>query len=72
VFNAHDKASQFYTGSAGVQPKDNLKTAAEPVLVSKARRHDGRFLQMCSHHLAVWTGFRVRGGRDRLGRDNSS
>ena len=30
---------------------DNMKTAVEAIFVGKARRYNGRFLQMCSHHL---------------------
>ena len=28
-----------------------MKTAVEAIFVGRARRYNGRFLQMCSHHL---------------------
>ena len=51
VFDAHDKAFQFYGGICRRGIYDNMKTAVEAIFVGKARRYNGRFLQMCSHHL---------------------
>ena len=51
VFDAHDKAFQFYGGVCRRGIYDNMKTAVEAIFVGKARRYNGRFLQMCSHHL---------------------
>ena len=51
VFDAHDKAFQFYRGVCRRGIYDNMKTAVEAIFVGKARRYNGRFLQMCSHHL---------------------
>ena len=51
VFDAHDKAFQFYGGACRRGIYDNMKTAVEAIHVGKARRYNGRFLQMCSHHL---------------------
>src|SRR5271163_4416058 len=51
VFDAHDKAFRFYGGVCRRSIYDNMKTAVEAIFVGKARRYNGRFLQMCSHHL---------------------
>src|ERR1700683_1369488 len=51
VFDAHAKAFQFYGGICRRGIYDNMKTAVEAIFVGKARRYNGRFLQMCSHHL---------------------
>ena len=51
VFDAHDKAFQFYGGVCRRGIYDNMKTAVEVIFVGKARQYNRRFLQMCSHHL---------------------
>jgi transposase len=51
VFDAHDKAFQFYGGVCHRGIYDNIKTAVEAIFVGKARQYNRRFLQMCSHHL---------------------
>ena len=51
MFDAHDKAFQFSGGVCRRGIYDNMKTAVEAIFVGKARRYNGRFLQMCSHHL---------------------
>jgi len=51
VFDAHDKAFQFYGGVCRRGIYDNMKTAVEAIFVGKARRYNRRFEQMCSHHL---------------------
>ncbi len=51
VFDAHDKAFQFYGGVCRRGIYDNMKTAVEAIFVGKARQYNRRFLQMCSHHL---------------------
>ena len=51
VFDAHDKAFQFYDGVCRRGIYDNMKTAVETIFVGKARQYNRRFLQMCSHHL---------------------
>src|ERR1019366_7743957 len=51
VFDAHDKAFQFFGGVCRRGIYDNTKTAVEAIFVGKARRYNRRFLQMCSHHL---------------------
>jgi transposase len=51
VFDAHDKAFEFYGGVCRRGVYDNMKTAVEAIFVGKARRYNSRFLQMCSHHL---------------------
>src|ERR1700720_4712666 len=51
VFDAHDKAFQFYGGGCRRGIYDNMKTAVEAIFVGKARQYNRRFLQMCSHHL---------------------
>lgn len=51
VFDAHDKAFQFYGGVCRRGIYDNMKTAVEAIFVGRARQYNRRFLQMCSHHL---------------------
>ena len=51
VFDAHDKAFEFYGGVCRRGIYDNMKTAVEAIFVGKARTYNRRFLQMCSHHL---------------------
>ena len=51
VFDAHDKAFEFYGGGCRRGIYDNMKTAVEAIFVGKARQYNRRFLQMCSHHL---------------------
>jgi len=51
VFDAHDKAFEFYGGICRRGIYDNMKTAVEAIFVGKARTYNRRFLQMCSHHL---------------------
>jgi hypothetical protein len=51
VFDAHDKAFEFFGGACQRGIYDNMKTAVEAIFVGKARKYNRRFLQMCSHHL---------------------
>jgi transposase len=51
VFDAHDKAFEFYGGVCRRGIYDNMKTAVEAIFVGKARTYNRRFVQMCSHHL---------------------
>ena len=51
VFDAHDKAFEFYGGVCRRGIYDNMKTAVDAIFVGKARQYNRRFLQMCSHHL---------------------
>ena len=51
VFDAHDKAFEFYGGTCRRGIYDNMKTAVEAIFIGKARQYNRRFLQMCSHHL---------------------
>src|ERR1700722_8091576 len=51
VFDAHDKAFEFYGGICRRGIYDNMKTAVEAIFVGKARKYNRRFLQMCSHYL---------------------
>src|SRR5439155_17286694 len=51
VFDAHDKAFQFYGGVCRRGIYDNMNTAVEAIFVGKARQYNRRFLQMCSHYL---------------------
>jgi transposase len=44
VFDAHDKAFQFYGGVCRRGIYDNMKTAVEAIFVGKARRYNGRFV----------------------------
>ena len=45
VFDAHDKAFQFYGGVCRRGIYDNMKTAVEAIFVGKARRYNARFLK---------------------------
>jgi len=47
VFDAHDKAFQFYGGVCRRGIYDNMKTAGEAILVGKARQYNRRFLRDC-------------------------
>jgi transposase len=51
VFDAHDKAFDFFRGTCTRGIYDNMKTAVEAVFVGKERQYNRRFLQMCSHYL---------------------
>ncbi|HEY1985161.1 MAG TPA: IS21 family transposase [Terracidiphilus sp.] len=51
VFDAHDKAFEFFGGVCRRGIYDNMKTAVEAIFIGKARQYNRRFLQMCSHHL---------------------
>ena len=51
VFDAHEKAFQFYKGSCQRGIYDNMRTAVEAVFVGKERQFNRRFLQLMSHHL---------------------
>lgn len=51
VFDAHDKAFDFFRGTCTRGIYDNMKTAVETVFVGKERQYNRRFLQMCSHYL---------------------
>jgi transposase len=51
VFDAHDKAFQFYGGVCRRGIYDNMKTAVEAIFVGKARQYNRRFMQMCGHYL---------------------
>jgi transposase len=51
VFDAHNRAFEFFKGSCTRGIYDNLKTAVEAVFVGKDRRFNRRFLQMCGHYL---------------------
>lgn len=51
VFDAHDRAFQFFHGACARGIYDNMKTAVETVFLGKDRAFNRRFLQMCSHYL---------------------
>src|SRR5258708_28238770 len=51
VFDAHDKAFQFYGGICRRGIYDNMKTAVEAIFLGKARRYNRRLFQICSHPL---------------------
>lgn len=51
VFDAHEKAFQFFKGAARRGIYDNMRTAVDAVFVGKERRFNRRFLQLMSHHL---------------------
>jgi transposase len=51
VFDAHEKAFQFFKGVAKRGIYDNMKTAVDAVFVGKERAFNRRFSQLLSHHL---------------------
>jgi len=51
VFDAHEKAFQFFKGVPKRGIYDNMKTAVDAVFVGKDRQFNRRFLQLMSHHL---------------------
>jgi len=51
VFDAHEKAFQFFKGSCQRGIYDNMRTAVDAVFVGKERQFNRRFLQLMSHHL---------------------
>jgi transposase len=51
VFDAHNRAFEFFKGSCARGIYDNMKTAVEAVFLGKDRRFNRRFLQMCGHYL---------------------
>jgi transposase len=51
VFDAHERAFQFFGGACCRGIYDNMGTAVDAVFVGKERRFNRRFEQMCSHHL---------------------
>src|ERR1700735_616900 len=46
VFDAHNKAFEFYGGICRRGIYDNMKTAVEAIFVGKARQYNPRFLQL--------------------------
>ena len=51
VFDAHEKAFQFYKGRCQRGIYDNMSTAVDAVFVGKERKFNLRFQQLMSHHL---------------------
>ncbi len=51
VFDAHNRAFEFFGGVCKRGIYDNLKTVVDRVLRGKERRFNPRFLQLCSHYL---------------------
>ena len=51
VFDAHDKAFQFFSGTTKKGIYDNMKTAVQKILLGKDRKFNRRFMEMCSHYL---------------------
>ena len=51
VFDAHEKAFQFFKGVPRRGIYDNMKTAVDAVFVGKERQFNRRFAQLMSHHL---------------------
>ena len=50
VFEAHDRAFEFFGGVCRRGIYDNMKTAVSTVFVGKERAYNRRFQEMCSHH----------------------
>jgi transposase len=51
VFDAHNKAFQFFEGTTKKGIFDNMKTAIQKVFVGKNRKFNLRFAEMASHYL---------------------
>jgi transposase len=51
VFDAHEKAFQFFKGAPKRGIYDNMKTAVEAVFIGKDRAFNPRFSRLMSHHL---------------------
>jgi transposase len=51
VFDAHERAFQFFKGVPRRGIYDNMKTAVEAVFIGKDRTFNRRFAQLMSHHL---------------------
>src|SRR3974377_2409507 len=51
VFDAHEKAFQFFKGGCQRGIYDNMRTAVDALFVGKERQFNRRFLQLMSHHL---------------------
>jgi transposase len=51
VFDAHERAFQFFKGVPKRGIYDNMKTAVDAVFIGKERAFNRRFAQLMSHHL---------------------
>ena len=51
VFDAHNKAFQFFDGTTKKGIYDNMKTAVQKVFIGKKREFNKRFAEMASHYL---------------------
>mgnify|MGYP001815031239 FL=1 len=51
VFDAHNKAFEFFQGTCKRGIYDNLKTAVNKILRGKEREFNRKFEQLCSHYL---------------------
>ncbi len=51
VFDAHNRAFQFFGGTTKKGIFDNMKTAVNKVFVGKDRKFNSRFSEMASHYL---------------------
>jgi hypothetical protein len=49
VFDAHEKAFQFFKGSCQRGIYDNMRTAVDAVFVGKERKFNRRFLRLMDH-----------------------
>ena len=65
LFDAHDRAFQFFGGSCRRGIYDNLKTAVDGVFTGKERVFNRRFMQMCSHYMVEPTACTPRAGWEK-------
>jgi hypothetical protein len=65
VFDAHERAFQFFKGSCQRGIYDNMRTAVDAVFVGKERRFNRRFLQLMDHHLIEPTACTPRAGWEK-------
>jgi transposase len=65
VFDAHEKAFQFFRGSCQRGIYDNMRTAVDALFVGKERKFNRRFLQLMDHHLIEPTACTPRAGWEK-------
>jgi Integrase core domain len=65
VFDAHEKAFQFFKGGCQRGIYDNMRTAVDAVFVGKERKFNRRFQQLMSHHLVEPTACTPRAGWEK-------
>lgn len=65
VFDAHDKAFDFFGGTCTRGIYDNMKTAVDTIFVGRDRAYNRRFQQMCGHYLVDPVACTPASGREK-------